>query len=125
AVWMSNIVLGTFGIVLFAWRDRIADQPIRLPAPTVVRRLARREASAGRLPALTVLDSYVARRYTRILLLAAGGMAGIFYISTFLDLSDKLFKGETSGTTIAAYFWYATPQFVYYIIPLSVLIAAL
>ena len=125
AVWMSNIVLGIFGIVLFAWRDRIADQPIRLPSPAFVQRLTRRESNGRRLLALTVLDSYVARRYARILFLSGGGMAAIFYISTFLDLSDKLFKGETTGTMIAAYFWYATPQFVYYIIPLSVLIAAL
>ena len=48
----------------------------------------------------------------------------VFYISTFIDLSDKLFKGA-SWFTLGAYFWYATPQFAYYILPISVLIATL
>jgi LPS export ABC transporter permease LptF/LPS export ABC transporter permease LptG len=125
AVWLSNIVLGALGVVLFVWRDRIADQPIRLPVPAIVARVSRRDRDGTRLPLLSVLDWYVAQKYARILLLTAGGLAGIFYISTFLDLSDKLFKGETTGRMLVSYFWFATPQFVYYIIPLSVLIAAL
>ena len=125
AVWLSNIVLGIFGAVLFVSRDRIADQPIRLPMPAAVTRALPRRAAGRRLPGLTTLDWYVGQKYARILLLSAGGMAGIFYISTFLDLSDKLFKGDATWQMLASYFWYATPQFVYYIIPLSVLIAAL
>lgn len=125
AVWLPNLVLGVGGVVLFIWRDRVADQPIRLPVPAFLQRLAPRGHSARRMPVLSILDWYVAQKYARILLLAGGGMGAIFYISTFLDLSDKLFKGETTWQALAAYFWFATPQFVYYIIPLSVLLAAL
>jgi len=53
------------------------------------------------------------------------GMLGIFYIATFIDLSDKLFKGETTAATLLEYFWYATPQYVYYVLPISTLVATL
>jgi LPS export ABC transporter permease LptG len=63
--------------------------------------------------------------FVKVLALTFFGLLGIFYISTFIDLSDKLFKGTTTGATLLQYFYYATPQFVFYIIPLSVLITAM
>lgn len=126
AVWMSNIVLGALGVMLLAWRARLADQPIRIPLPAFVQRTGRAATGAGRrIPMIGVLDWYIARTYGRILLLTGCGLAGIFYIATFLDLSDKVFKGAATWQMLAAYFWYETPQFAYYIIPLSVLLATL
>ena len=46
------------------------------------------------LPRPNLLDLYVAALYLRMLALSAVGMVGLFYISTFIDLSDKLFKGR-------------------------------
>ncbi len=123
AVWGSNLVLGALGVILLIWRRRVADQPIRLPLPTFAER-ARKTASRG-LPMISLLDWYVARSYGRILLLSGSAMAGIFYIATFIELSDKVFKGDATWTMLAAYFFYETPQFIYYIIPLSVLLATL
>jgi LPS export ABC transporter permease LptG/LPS export ABC transporter permease LptF len=77
------------------------------------------------LPAPRVLDRYVLGQYLRLFVMAFGGMLGIFYIATFIDLSDKLFKGQASGAMILSYFWYATPQFVYYVMPIASLIATL
>ena len=124
AVWLPNIVLGALGGLLFTWRDRAADRPIGFSLP---RFASRRSMSVPklRLPALGILDRYVALSYLRVFALAFVAMAGLFYISTFLDLSDKVFKGTATWSMLARYFWYATPQFVYYIIPLSVLLAAL
>jgi hypothetical protein len=72
-----------------------------------------------------ILDHYVASSYARVLVLAAVALAGIFYISTFLDLSDKVFKGDATWGMMGRYFVFVTPQYVYYIIPLAVLVAAL
>jgi lipopolysaccharide export LptBFGC system permease protein LptF len=52
-------------------------------------------------------------------------MLGLFYISTFLDLSDKWFKGQTTLGQILAFLWWSTPQFMSYIIALAVLLASL
>ena len=53
-------------------------------------------------PRPNLLDLYISRIYLRILLMATGGMAGLFYISTFIDLSDKWFKGQTTFGTLVA-----------------------
>ena len=129
AIWLPNILLGLLAVVLFARRARAADQPLRLPVPQALRRLSGRfttQAALGRARSpIRILDRYVTASYLRILVLAAGAAVGVFYISTFIDLSDKLFKGAAPWFTILEYFWYATPQFGYYILPLSVLIASL
>jgi LPS export ABC transporter permease LptG len=129
AVWLPNLILGAVAVMLFTWRNRVADQPIRLPVPAVLRRLLTRRSPAG-LPGggpsvLRVLDRYVGATYVRILVLAAGAALAVFYISTFIDLSDKVFKGQASWSMLGQYFWYATPQFAYYVLPIAVLIAAL
>jgi LPS export ABC transporter permease LptF/LPS export ABC transporter permease LptG len=138
AAWLPNLVLGAVGIALFLWRDRVADQPIALTLPAFLRRSPAppvgavrhtmqhaTEGAAWRVPFLSILDQYVATMYLRIFVLSASGLAAIFYISTFVDLSDKVFKGTSTWTMLAQYFWYATPQYIYYILPLAVLLAAL
>src|SRR4029077_13362107 len=52
-------------------------------------------------------------------------LLGIFYISTFMDLADKLFRGDVTTPMMLRYFYFQTPQYVYYIIPLSALTATL
>jgi LPS export ABC transporter permease LptF/LPS export ABC transporter permease LptG len=122
AAWMPNVVLGGVGLLLFWWRDRAGDRPIRIAA---MARIPTFRIPPLRLPMLGTLDRYVAGAYARVLGLSAIAMAGIFYISTFLDLSDKVFRGQASWSMLAAYFWYVTPQYIYWIVPLSVLLAAL
>ncbi len=131
AVWLPNFVLGAVGVMLFVWRDRSADRPLLSMA--WIDRLKGRERRARSLdrslwvrwPGVSILDRYVTAAYLRVFALSALGMAAIFYISTFLDLSDKVFKGDATWAMLGAYFWYATPQYVYYVLPLSVLMAAL
>jgi lipopolysaccharide export LptBFGC system permease protein LptF len=125
AVWLPNIILGLVGGLLFTWRDRAADRPLRIPLPRSAGGGAPVRVPQLTLPALGILDRYVATSYLRVFLLSCVAMAGLFYISTFLDLSDKVFKGTATWGMLGRYFWYATPQYVYYIIPLSVLLAAL
>ncbi len=125
AVWLPNIVLGALGGLLFAWRDRAADRPIRVPLPRFALPGAMMRIPQMHVPMLGVLDRYVALTYLRVFGLSFVAMTGLFYISTFLDLSDKVFKGTATWGMLASYFFYQTPQFIYYIIPLSVLLGAL
>ena len=57
--------------------------------------------------------------------LAAAGLLGLFYIASFIDLSNHLFTGRTTGIMILRYLWWASPQFTYYLVPLAVLMGAL
>jgi LPS export ABC transporter permease LptF/LPS export ABC transporter permease LptG len=127
AAWLANIVLGALGVVMIALRRRVADQPLRVPIPALLRRLAtRRSTTIGRLRLpFTILDRYVAVTYARVLALTLLALASVFYISTFVDKSEKVFKGDATWAMFGAYLWYLTPQYAYYIIPLSVLVATL
>ena len=65
------------------------------------------------LPSFRLLDGYVTKLGIKIASLTFIGLLGIFYISTFIDMSDKLFKGQTTGSMMLEYFFYQTPQFVF------------
>jgi LPS export ABC transporter permease LptF/LPS export ABC transporter permease LptG len=153
AMWMPNILLGGPGLVLLVARGPWGGSLQRLglfvrrtfarlwPSGAVLRVRRRfrhlgvsksrsggvRQRSDRRpwLPRPSLLDAYVSKLYLRIVGLSFTGLMGIFYISTFIDMSDKLFKGKTTGGMLAEYMWYASPQFMYYCIPLGVLIATL
>ena len=145
AMWMPNIVLGALGLVLLVWRSHSVERRIQWPRWTGRFRPVRREpqrisvASPGqrggtvvvirfpqlRLPRPNLLDWYATRQYLRHFGLAFVGMIGIFYIATFIDVSDKLFKGEVTGATLLEFLWYSTPQFVYFVIPIAALVATL
>ena len=122
-MWLPNFVIGALGVAMFVWRDRLADRPFTLHMPAWVRRI--RLSGPQGVPGLHILDSYVTLTYLRYVLLSAVTLLGLFYIASFLDLSDKLFKGTTSWVMLAQYFRYATPEWVYWILPFAVLIATL
>jgi LPS export ABC transporter permease LptG/LPS export ABC transporter permease LptF len=140
--WIPNVVLGIVAVLLTIWRARSADQPMRFSLPTIRRRTAALSSSPTskgakprrvvviRLPHLNIpvprlLDLYVARDYGKVFLLGLVGLLGVFYIATFFDLADKLFRGETTTGVLLRYFFFQTPQFVYYVIPMAALVATL
>lgn len=150
ARWMPNLVLMPVALAALIWRARWAQGkfPIRIPLP---RRLKWRRTEAlapgsqqaaptgvapGRVvlvvrfprfwyPRPTILDRYISVLAIRIMAIAFAGLLGLFYIATFVDLSDKLFKGQATPAMLLQYFWYASPQFIYFVIPLSILVASL
>jgi LPS export ABC transporter permease LptF/LPS export ABC transporter permease LptG len=148
APWIPNLIFGVLGVALLFWRAGSADQPIRISIPLFWRRgqdasstaetggvlpAARRvvvvikvpHLNLPRLPRPALLDVYVSRQYLRIFLLGLFSLLGIFYISTFMDLADKLFRGSATSGMMLRYFVFQTPQYIYYIIPMSVLVATL
>ncbi len=137
APWLVNVLLGVAGVMLVLWRARLADRPMRISWLTWRRqerspaRLTRPRAPfAARLsrinwPRPRLLDLYVSRQYLGVFVLMFVSLVGIFYISTFIDLADKLFRGAATTGMLLRYFYFATPQFVYYIIPLAALLATL
>jgi LPS export ABC transporter permease LptG/LPS export ABC transporter permease LptF len=77
------------------------------------------------VPGAGLLDRYVSRMYLRVVALAFLALVGLFYISTFIDASDKLFKGTANGSMIMSLLVYRTPQFVYFVIPIAALLSVL
>jgi LPS export ABC transporter permease LptG/LPS export ABC transporter permease LptF len=144
APWIVNVVLGAAGIALVLWRAGSSDRPIRINVPTFWRARGTQPSAArgttgdarGRVvvvvrvphvdwPRPALLDLYISRQYLSIFVLAFVALVGIFYISTFIDLADKLFRGAATSGLLLQYFYFQTPQYVYYIIPLAALLATL
>jgi LPS export ABC transporter permease LptF/LPS export ABC transporter permease LptG len=147
AMWVPNVVVGAWGVGLIIRRMIAPERPFQLALP-FTRKVdgpqpdASPETSSQRqrrinrvrmvirvphmaIPGPSILDRYVSKQALRVSVLAAASLLGLFYISTFIDLSDHLFKGRTTGMMILRYLWFETPQFAYYVIPLAVLIGAL
>jgi lipopolysaccharide export system permease protein len=148
APWLVNVVLGAAGVGLVLWRAGSADQPIRLTMPAFWRRrgapapaappvaadaaVRRRERVVVvirvphiNFPRPNLLDLYISRQYLGVYLVSFGALVGIFYIATLIDLADKLLGGVASTGVMLRYFYFATPQYVYYIIPMAALVATL
>jgi lipopolysaccharide export LptBFGC system permease protein LptF len=139
APWISVAAIGLTGVVLTIWRAKSTDRPRFI---AWIMKFARRGDSeendapknAGAaifprapltLPGIRILDMYTSRQYMQVFFLSIFSALGIFYISTFIDMSDKLFKGQTTAAMLGQYFYYQTPQFVFFIIPLTILIAGM
>jgi LPS export ABC transporter permease LptG len=72
-----------------------------------------------------ILDRYISAIYLRAAAISFAALLGIFYIGTFIDKSERLFKGQTTGGTVLQLLGFMTPQFVYYVIPLAALLSVL
>jgi LPS export ABC transporter permease LptG/LPS export ABC transporter permease LptF len=150
ARWIPNILLGLFGVAALIWRARFSERqlPISLPfgvphlparwsrgtaAPSQAAPAARRpkvvvvlRLPAVKLPLLPgLLDRYVSRLYLRVIGLSFLALLGLFYISTFIDASDKLFKGVATSSMVMQLLVYKTPQFIYFVIPIAALLSVL
>jgi LPS export ABC transporter permease LptG/LPS export ABC transporter permease LptF len=148
APWIPPGVLAVTGVALLLWRARSTDRPILITLP-VRRAAAELSTPSGltvplqipsprparvvfviRLPHLnlrwpSILDIYTSRQYLRIFFLTVLAALGIFYVSTFIDLADKLFRRSATTSLLLQFFYYQTPQYVYYIIPIAGLVATL
>lgn len=146
ARWVPNILLGAAGLAVLWYRTHGARWKPRIPIPGRFRRRASSAPAAKASPAVpgarrrvvlvvkvpelalprpTLLDLYVGKRYLRVLGLTFFGLMGLFYISTVIDLSEKLLKGQTTAARLIAYLIYMTPEYLYYVIPMAVLLAVL
>ena len=154
ARWAPNVVLGPFGVAALVMRARHAEGRLpfglklpRVPLPAWISRAAEPVPTAPRsahakggkaakpvvvirvphlyLPKPGILDRYISRLYIRVAGLSFLALLGLFYISTFIDRSDKIFKDQASPAMVGQLLVWLTPQFVYYIIPIAALLSVL
>ena len=107
-----------------------APLPVETPAanfPAVKRRVVVvvKVPQFGIPGGMGLLDRYISILYARIVGLTFVGLLGLFYISAFVDRAEKIFKGQATVAQLFEFLFYSTPQFVYFIIPISVLIGVL
>jgi LPS export ABC transporter permease LptG len=104
------------------WRDNRSASASRSGVPRAAGP-ARTPAPSSSFPRL--LDRYVGGRYARTIGLTFVSLMTLVYVFTFLDLSDKIFKGQTDGWTFLKFLWFSTPQYVIFVVPFASLLATL
>ena len=151
ARWVPNILLGAAGLVML-WRRthgagrRLPGLPVGAWIAALRRRSTTPAAPSGTgaatrsprrkvvvvvklpqvgMPRPTLLDLYVGNRYLRVLALTFFGLMGLFYISTVIELSEKVMKGQATVGKLVAYMIFVTPEYIYYVVPMAVLVAVL
>ena len=130
AMWAPDVLLGALAIGLLMARARGWDPLGRRigrfvgrgqALPTVGWSLKRTWTDWG----FRTLDRYVAGAYLKVFGIASLALVSVFYISMFTELAGDLFRSAETARLLLPYCIYATPQIVYYVIPLATLIATL
>jgi hypothetical protein len=83
------------------------DAPGARPGVVLVVRVPRIHA-----PMPSLIDRYISRIYVRVAGLSFLALLGLFYISTFIDRSDKIFKGQATAAMVGQLLLLQTPQFI-------------
>jgi LPS export ABC transporter permease LptG/LPS export ABC transporter permease LptF len=147
AVWSANLLFAAGGLfllwqmasggrvltVIAAWAARFQKPKSAAPAkPNGARlsgllsrfhRRSPRSAARGAFP--RILDEYVLREFLGTFLLVLAGFVLLMLAFTFFELIGDILRNHVSLTLIGAYLINLTPDMLYQITPLAVLIAVL
>ncbi|HEX4758376.1 MAG TPA: LPS export ABC transporter permease LptG [Terracidiphilus sp.] len=147
AVWSANLLFASVGIFLL-WQmatggsilSAIAAWAARAPKPATNGETGRGRLSlTGLLDKLQprpqraksrnafprILDEYVVREFLNTFLLVLSGFVLLMLVFTFFDLVGDIIRNHIPLATVGAYLVNLTPDMLYQIAPLAVLIAAL
>jgi lipopolysaccharide export system permease protein len=140
-MWGPNILFLAAGLYLFArtsrespllaffWRRRPKKKAriivIRVPAVLPLRR-----RTTGGRPGLSlrfpnILDRYIMRKYRFVFLLVFLALLAISVIVTFFERIDNIYEHNKSLSLLFRYILYRVPEFINYILPVTVLATAL
>jgi LPS export ABC transporter permease LptG/LPS export ABC transporter permease LptF len=147
AVWMANIVFAAAGSFLLwqmasggrilsaitSWASRtpkpkpeVTAKPNGAPLHGLLGRLQPRpQRAASRSVFPRILDEYVVREFLNMFFLVLAGFLMLMLIFTFFELVGDILRNRIPLTTVGEYLVNLTPNLVYNIAPLAVLIAVL
>lgn len=140
-VWAANLLLAGVGVALlgrlrrpvaggswwFAFREFFRARepkvvprgvPLGVSEPATMR--ARQRPDFPRL-----LDLYIIRGLLFHFVLLLGTFLILYELFNILDLIDDIAKNQVGWGVVAAYLWYLLPQALYWMVPLSALLAVL
>jgi LPS export ABC transporter permease LptG/LPS export ABC transporter permease LptF len=147
AVWSANLLFAAVGIFLL-WQmasggrvlNAITSWAARSPKPVsdgaarskagylsgLMHKLQTRPQRAKSRNAFPrILDEYVVREFLSTFFLVLAGFVMLMLIFTFFDLVGDILRNHIPLTTVGAYLINLTPDMLYQIAPLAVLIAVL
>lgn len=140
-LWMANVVFGIAGIFMLRRTNRVRTGVDFLharlekighmlerfhmggPRQAAERSGTKRRRFGGR--AFQILDLYVLRSWLFYLAILLVTFTGIYMIFDFFQLLGDIVRNQISPPLVLEYYWYLTPQVVYLMLPLSILVATL
>jgi LPS export ABC transporter permease LptG/LPS export ABC transporter permease LptF len=137
-MWGPNFLFILVGLYLFARTVREAPlfglAPLAKVKKTVIVRIRlspdAQRAFTLRRPRLSlrfpnILDRYIMRKFLAIFLLISLALLSISVIVTFFERIDNIYRHNKSMGMLVRYIQYRIPEFVHYILPVTVLTATL
>jgi LPS export ABC transporter permease LptG/LPS export ABC transporter permease LptF len=136
--WVPNLVLIPVAIAGLWWR---MHSGVRTGGAWLSWLVPRRRALTRPVPAadtasaapapsrawlgLRTLDRYIGGVYLRVAALALFGLLALNYFGAVIDMSGHVAKHEATMALVGRYLWYATPQFVTWLVPMVSLVTVL
>jgi len=147
AVWSANLLFATVGAFLL-WQmatggnvlNAIMASATRTPKPDSIgprkangssltgwfdRLQLRRQQTKTRSAFPRILDEYVVREFLGTFIMVLSGFVLLMLVFTFFDLVGDIIRNHVPLTTVGAYLVNLTPDMLYQLAPLAVLIAVL
>jgi LPS export ABC transporter permease LptG/LPS export ABC transporter permease LptF len=142
-VWLANILFaaaGTFLLWQMASGGRVLTAIVNLSSRAATVRLPehgvhlsqifdrlqpRTKRASGRGAFPRILDEYVVREFLNVFVLVLTGFVLLMLLFTFFELVGDILRNHILLTTVGAYLVNLTPNMLYTIAPLAVLIAVL
>ncbi|MBS3819855.1 LPS export ABC transporter permease LptF [bacterium] len=133
-IWTGNILFGFMAVFLFMQSLKEATPSWHIPA--VFKKKKRESPSPGKrkssffTPRLSlrfpnILDRYILRKYLFIFSIIFVSLLSIFVIVTFFERIDSVYENNQPLSLFLDYIWYRFPEFIHFILPVSVLTATL
>ncbi|MDD8014681.1 MAG: LptF/LptG family permease [Acidobacteriota bacterium] len=132
-MWGPNILMLIAGFYLFikSLRETAVFSSLlglfkkrrRLPAERKIRKPLKLPRVRLRFP--NILDRYVIRKYLALIALVFMALVSVSVIVTFFERIDNVYEHDKPLGLFLHYIWFRIPEFVYYILPVSTLTAAL
>jgi len=138
--WVPNLGFALLGLVLLARSDRESENRVLARLASIMawvsekmtgvrptrKRLSQWAYSLTHHPKfLRILDIYVLRGFWFFFLLVLLAFVFLFIIVTLFELLPDIVKNNVDASIVANYFVFLLPQILYYVIPLTVLLAIL
>ena len=140
-LWMANVVFALTGLLMLRQSNRVRTGVDLLHS--ALEKIGHRFEQfhlRGRKPcfekngkqrwkigicAFQILDLYVLRSWLFYLAILLVTFTGIYIIFDFFQLLGDVVRNQTPPHIVLEYYWYLTPQIIYLMLPLSILVATL
>ncbi|MGH9857186.1 MAG: LptF/LptG family permease, partial [Acidobacteriota bacterium] len=138
--WGANLVLGSFGIILFLKTNNVAVRKLlksfggysfRIVTRTETpNRAARKVRVVIRLPRyslgfFSLLDKYIVKEFIRNFVLILIALVLIAELIEATQLVDDLFRNKASVSVLFQYLKFNIPQWIFYVVPVTALTTTL